>query len=152
MAENGSKQSAETWPLVKFSFKVKWDGLEFIFQEVTGLSIETQVIEYRGGNSKVYSTVKMPGIKKFSNVTLKKGMCRGNNVLWEKYNLMKMNTIKRSTITISLLDEAQCVTMSWILTNAFPVKMSITDMKSHGDEIAVESMELAHEGLSIQKL
>ncbi len=152
MAEDGSKQSDATWPLVKFSFQVKWDGLEFIFQEVTGLSAETQVIEYRGGNSKVYSTVKMPGIKKFSNVTLKKGMCRGNNVLWEKYNLMKMNTIKRSTITISLLDEAHGVTMSWILANAFPVKMTITDMKSDGNEIAVESMELAHEGLSIQKL
>jgi len=152
MAENGSKQSAATWPLVKFSFQVKWDDLEFVFQEVTGLSSETQVIEYRGGNSKVYSTVKMPGIKKFSNVTLKKGMCKDYNALWEKYNLMKMNTCKRTTITISLLDETHCVTMSWILTNAFPVKMSITDMKSDGDEIAVESIELAHEGLLIQKL
>lgn len=149
MAEDGSAQSAATWPLVKFSFQVKWDDAEFIFQEVSGLSSETQVIEYRGGSSPVYSTVKMPGIQKFSNVTLKKGMFKGDKNLWDKYNLIKMNTYKRATITISLLDESQAVAMSWTLTNAFPVKITVTDMKSDGNEIAVESMELAHEGLKI---
>ena len=74
MADDGSAQSAATWPLVKFSFQVKWDDKELIFQEVTGLSSETQVIEYRGGSSKVYSTVKMPGIQKFGNITFKKGI------------------------------------------------------------------------------
>ena len=148
-SNDGSKQSAATWPVAKFSFQVKWDDFEFVFQEVTGLSSETQVVEYRGGNSKVYSTVKMPGIQKFSNVTLKKGNYTGNKALWDKFSLVKMNTIKRTSITINLLDENQCVAMSWKLTNAFPVKMTVTDLKSDGDEIAVESMELAHEGLSI---
>ncbi len=147
MADDGSAQSAATWPLVKFSFQVKWDDAEFIFQEVTGLSSETQVIEYRGGSSPVYSTVKMPGIQKFSNVTLKKGMFKGDKNLWDKYNLIKMNTYKRATITISLLDESQAVAMSWTLTNAFPVKITVTDMKSDGNEVAVETLELAHEGL-----
>ena len=78
MADDGSAQSTATWPLVKFSFQVKWDDAEYIFQEVTGLSSETQVIEYRGGNSKVYSTVKMPGIQKFGNITLKKGIFKGD--------------------------------------------------------------------------
>ena len=151
MAEDGVAQSTATWPLVKFSFQVKWDDAELIFQEVTGLSSETQVIEYRGGNSKVYSTVKMPGIKKFGNITLKKGIFKGDKALWEKYNLISMNTIKRSTILISLLDEANAVAMSWTLLNAFPCKMSVSDMKSDANEIAVETMELAHEGLSLSK-
>jgi phage tail-like protein len=150
MTDNG-KQSAETWPLVKFSFQVKWDDAEFLFQEVSGLSSETQVIEYRGGNSKVYSTVKMPGIQKFSNATLKKGVFKGDKNLWDKYNLIKMNTYKRASVVINLLDESQGVAMSWKLTNAFPVKITGTDMKSDGNEIAVESIELAHEGLSIVK-
>jgi phage tail-like protein len=149
MADDGSAQSAATWPLVKFSFQVKWDDAEFIFQEVTGLSSETQVIEYRGGSSPVYSTVKMPGIQKFGNVTLKKGMFKGDKNLWDKYNLIKMNTYKRATITISLLDEAQGVAMSWTLANAFPTKITVSDMKSDGNEVAVETMELAHEGLKI---
>jgi len=149
MAEDGSAQSAATWPLVKFSFQVKWDDAELIFQEVTGLSSETQVIEYRGGNSKVYSTVKMPGIQKFGNITLKKGIFKGDKALWDKYNLIKMNTIKRSTILISLLDETNAVAMSWKLLNAFPCKMTVSDMKADANEIAVETMELAHEGLSL---
>jgi len=150
MAEDGLAQSTATWPLVKFSFQVKWDDAELIFQEVTGLSSETQVIEYRGGNSKVYSTVKMPGIKKFGNITLKKGIFKGDKALWDKYNLIKMNTIKRSTILISLLDEGNEVAMSWTLLNAFPCKMTVSDMKSDANEIAVETMELAHEGLAIK--
>ncbi len=149
MADDGAAQSTATWPLVKFSFQVKWDDAEYIFQEVTGLSSETQVIEYRGGNSKVYSTVKMPGIQKFGNITLKKGIFKGDKTLWDKYNLIKMNTVKRSTILISLLDETNAVAMSWVLLNAFPTKITVSDMKSDANEIAVESLELAHEGLSL---
>lgn len=149
MADDGSVQSAATWPLVPFSFQVKWDDAEFIFQEITGLSSETQVIEYRDGSSKVFSTVKMPGIQKFGNVTLKKGMFLGDKALWDKYNLITMNTNKRSTITISLLDEKNEVTMSWTLVNAFPIRITVTDMKSDGNEVAVESLEIAHEGLVI---
>jgi phage tail-like protein len=151
MADDGSAQSAATWPLVKFSFQVKWDDKELIFQEVTGLSSETQVIEYRGGSSKVYSTVKMPGIQKFGNITLKKGIFKGDTALWDNYNLLKMNTIKRSTILISLLDETNAVAMSWSLLNAFPTKITVTDMKADANEVAVETMELAHEGLTIKK-
>ena len=151
MADDGSTQSVATWPLVKFSFQVKWDDAELIFQEVTGLSLETQVIEYRGGSSKVYSTVKMPGIQKFGNVTLKKGMFLGDKALRDKYNIITMNTYKRSTITISLLDEKNEVSMSWTLANAFPVKITVTDIKSDGNEVAVESIELAYEKLTILK-
>jgi len=151
MADDGSAQSAATWPLVKFSFQVKWDDKELIFQEVTGLSSETQVIEYRGGSSKVYSTVKMPGIQKFGNITLKKGMFKGDTALWDNYNLIKMNTIKRSTILISLLDESNAPVMNWTLLNAFPCKITVSDMKSDANEVAVETMELAHEGLTIKK-
>jgi phage tail-like protein len=150
-ADDGSSQTQAIWPLVKFSFQVKWDDKELIFQEVTGLSSETQVIEYRGGNSKVFSTVKMPGLQKFGNVTLKKGIFKGDKDLWDKYELIKMNTIKRSTITISLLDESNAVAMTWTLDKAFPAKITVTDMKSDGNEVAVETMELAHEGLKLTK-
>lgn len=148
MPDDGASQAQTTWPLVKFSFKVMWDGAELIFQEVTGLSSETQIIEYRGGSSPVYSTVKMPGIQKFANITLKKGIFKGDKALWEKYNKIKMNTYKRESIVISLLDEAQGIAMSWTLKNAFPCKITVTDMKSDANEIAVESMEVAHEGLT----
>jgi phage tail-like protein len=149
MADNGAAQAATTWPLVKFQFSVKIGSDEILFQEVTGLASETQVIEYRVGNSSVYSTVKMPGIKKFGNVTLKKGIFKDDKKLWEMYNKIKMNTFERQTVVISLLDESNAVAMSWNLTNAFPAKMSVTDMKSDANEPAVETIELAHEGFNI---
>lgn len=151
MADDGSKQSSATWPLVKFAFKVMWDGAELIFQEVTGLSSETQIIEYRGGSSPVFSTVKMPGIKKFGNITCKKGIFKGDDNLWEKYNAIKMNTIKRVSIVITLLDESQQTAMTWTLANAWPTKITGTDMKSDANEIAIESIEIAHEGLTVSK-
>jgi len=150
---DGSTQSANIWPLVKFSFKVVWDTTEIIFQEVSGLSSETQVIEYRGGSSPTYSTVKMPGIKKFNNITFKKGTFQNDATLWTMYAGnsagIKMNTIKRASVTISLLDETGQIAMSWSLLNAFPVKMQVTDMKSDANEPAIETMEVAHEGLTL---
>jgi phage tail-like protein len=147
MAETGESQSTNTWPLVKFQFSVKIGEVEIIFQEVTGLSSETQVIEYRVGNNAAFSTVKMPGIKKYSNVTFKKGIFKGDKALWDKYNLIKMNTFKREAIVISLLDEANVPAMTWNLLNAFPCKLTVTDMKADGNEVAIETIEFAHEGL-----
>ena len=151
MAETGKEQSKTTWPLVKFAFNVKIGDTEILFQEVTGLTAENQVIEYRAGNSKVFSAVKMPGIKKYGNVTFKKGTFKDDKALWTMFDEVKMNTYERKTVTISLLDEAQAVAMSWTLANAFPVKMTVTDMKADGSEAAVESIEMAHEGLNISK-
>jgi len=149
MADDGSKQSA-TWPLPKFYFKVEiGDQKDVPFQEISGLDTETQSIEYRAGNSKEFSTVKMPGIKKTGNVTLKKGVFAKDNKFWDWYNQIKLNTIKRVTVTIQLCDEAGSPTMVWTLANAWPTKITGTDMKSDGNEVAVETLEVAHEGLTI---
>lgn len=149
MADDGSAQSTATWPLVRFQFSVKIGSDEVMFQEVTGLTSETQVVEYRVGNSQAYTAIKMPGIKKFGNVTLKKGIFKSDTKLWTMYNAIKMNTIARQTVVISLLDEANAVAMSWNLTNAFPCKMTVTDLKADASEAAVETIELAHEGLTL---
>ena len=150
MAETGKEQSNATWPLVKFQFSVKIGEMEGLFQEVTGLSSETQKIEYRKGSSKEFSSVKMPGIKKFGNVTLKKGIFKGDKDFRKFYDTVKMNTIERMTIFISLLDETNAVAMSWALTNAFPSKITSTDMKADGNDVAIETIELTHEGLTIE--
>ena len=119
------------------------------FQEVSGLDVEAQPIEYRAGDSKTFSVVKMPGIKKFSDVTMKKGVFKADNKFWDWFNDIKMNTIKRKPVTISLLDEAGAPTMVWTLANAWPTKITGTDLKSTGNEVAVETMVIAHEGITI---
>jgi len=149
MAEDGSAQSA-TWPLPKFYFKVTWDGNVMSFQEVSGLDIESQTIEYRHGDSKAHSTINMPGLKKYSNVTMKKGVFKSDNSFWDWFNQIKLNTIKRVPVIISLLDEDGNDTMVWTLANAWPTKISGTDLKSDGNEVAIESIEIAHEGLTVE--
>ena len=148
--DNGSKQSTSVWPMAKFYFSVKWDSTEIAFQEVSGLEVETQEIEYRHGNSPVFSTVKMPGIAKNGKITMKKGVFKSDNQYWDWYNKIKLNTIERIPITISLLDETNSPTMTWKVKNAWPSKISGTDLKSDGNEVAVESIEIVHEGITIE--
>lgn len=153
MADDGSAQSQAVWPLPKFYFQVKWDDEEVAFQEVSGLDIETQPLEYRAGNSKVFSTVKMPGMLKTGNITMKKGVFAKDSKLFTWFAEIKMNKVKRKALTISLLDEggdSGAPTMVWKVQNAFPVKISSTDLKAEGNEVAIESIEIAFEGLTIE--
>lgn len=149
MAENGATQSTSIWPLPKFHFEVKWGEQVMSFQEVSGLDAQSEEIKYRSGDSKDFSVVKMPGMVKYSNVTMKKGVFKGDNKFWEWFKKIKMNTIERTTITISLLDEEHNATMVWTLKNAWPTKVTGTDLKAEGNEVAVESIEIVHEGLEI---
>ena len=143
------KTQNSVWPLPKFYFVVKIDKQEVPFREVSGLNVETTPIEYRHGNSPNFSTIKMPGIRKYGNVTLKKGVFKSDNDFWLWFNQIKLNTIERKPITIQLLDEAGAATMTWTLLNAFPTKITGTDLKSDGNEVAVETIEIAHEGFTI---
>lgn len=126
-----------------------WDKTEMSFQEVSGLQMEAEEIKYRAGNYKQASVIKMPGLIKYGNVTMKKGVFKGDNSYWDWMSQVKFNTIKRISVTISLLDEADGVIMVWTLANAWPIKVIATDLKAEGNEVAIETIEIAHEGLTI---
>ena len=149
MADDGSSQSTTVWPMPKFYFQVKWDSQVMSFQEVSGLDIQSEEIKYRHGDSPEFSVIKMPGMKKVGNITMKKGIFKGDNKFWDWFKQIKMNTIKRLPVTISLLDETGKATMVWTLTNAWPTKITGTDLKSEGNEVVIESIEIVHEGLTI---
>jgi phage tail-like protein len=119
------------------------------FEEVSGLNAEMKPIEYRSGNGPGFSTIKMPGLKKYGNATLKKGVYLNDQTFWGWYNEIKMNTISRVPITISLLDEGGSATMVWKLSNAWPTKITGTDLKADGNEVAIETLELAYESIEI---
>jgi len=140
----------DVWPLPKFYFSVQLgDDQSASFQEVSGLESETRPIEYRHGNSPVFYPIKMPGLGRVGNVTLRKGIFVNDAKLWNWYSEIKMNTIKRRTVVISLLDETGNPKMVWTLLNAFPVKISGPDLKSTGNEVAVEALEIAFETMSV---
>ena len=138
------------WPLPKFYFSVVLgDNAAASFQEVTGLDSETQTIEYRHGNSPSFYPIKMPGLGKVGNVTLRKGIFVNDNSFWNWYSQIKMNTIARQTVVISLLDETGAPKMVWTLNNAWPTKITGTDLKSEGNEVAIETLEIAYETLVV---
>ena len=144
--------SNSTWPIAKFRFEVDFGLLRqgISFQEVSGLEAETQNIEYRASdNGKEFSTIKMPGVAKYGNVTMKRGIFVKDDTFWAWFNQIKMNTIKRETVIIKLLDESDHVTMKQTLSKAWPIKITGVDLNSDGNEVAVETLEMAHEGLTI---
>ncbi len=138
-----------TYPLPKFHFQVQWGGERIGFTEVTGLDIQVEAIEYREGSSPEYSKIKMPGMHKFSNITLKRGTMAGDSDFYKWLNTIALNTAERRDIIISLLNETHAPVMTWKAKNAFPIKVQASDLKSDGNEVAVEAIELAHEGLAL---
>ena len=138
------------WPLPKFYFTVQLgDDTSVNFQEVTGLESETKAIEYRHGNSPIFAPIKMPGLARVGNVTMKEGIFVNDVKFWTWYEEIKMNAIKRRVIVISLLDEKAAPKMVWTLNNAWPTKLTGTDLKSEGNEVAVESIELVFETMTV---
>jgi phage tail-like protein len=138
------------YPLPKFHFRVEWGGTKIGFTEVSGLDKSLDVIEYRDGASPEYHKIKMPGMHKFSNITLKRGSFKGDNEFFAWLKTVQLNTIERRDLIIALLNEAHEPVITWKIKNAWPVKVQSTDLKADGNEVAIETMELAHEGLEIE--
>jgi phage tail-like protein len=146
-AGTGAEQD-QFWPMPKFYFSVDiGEFTDLPFQEVSGLDVETEVIEYRHGNSPNHSTIKMPGMMKYADITLKKGVFADDNDFYDWISSISLNTYERLTVVIRLLDETQTPRMTWTLTNAFPKQITPTDMNSQASEAAIETMVLAQEGM-----
>ena len=138
------------YPLPKFHFEVQWGGTRIGFTEVTGLEVTTEKIEYRDGASKEYHKVKMPGMQTFGDLTLKRGIFAADNEFYDWWNTVALNTIERRDITISLLNESHEPVVIWKVKNAWPSKVTSTDLNASGNETAIETLVLAHEGLTME--
>lgn len=135
------------WCSPEFSFSVSFgDNNAVSFQEISGLESEIQVAEHRDGNS----PTKMPGLEPLHSVTMRKGLFANDSQFWDWYNKIKMSTIDRRAVVISLLDEEGDVKTTWTLNNAWPTKITGADLESEGNEVAVESVEIAYETMIIE--
>jgi phage tail-like protein len=138
------------YPLPKFHFEVQWGGTKIGFTEVTGLEVTTEKIEYRDGASKEYHKVRMPGMQTFGDLTLKRGVFAGDNEFYAWWNTVALNTVERRDITVSLLNEAHEPVVVWKVKNAWPTKVTSTDLNASGNETAIETLVLTHEGLTME--
>jgi phage tail-like protein len=133
-----------------FHFRVEWGGTNLGFAEVSGLKVETTPIEYRDGISPSFSVVKMPGLIKAGDITLKRGVVSKDNEFFSWFKENKLNKAERRDITISLLDEEHNPIMIWKVANAFPIRIESPGLKATGNEVAIETLVLAHEGVTIE--
>jgi phage tail-like protein len=90
----------------------------------------------------------MPGIKKSGNLTLKKGVFAQDDTYQALISKIALNTYKRMTVVIRLLDETTEPRMTWQINNAFPLKYTSTEMNSESSEAAIESIEFTHQGIT----
>lgn len=139
-----------TYPHGRFRYKVEIDGLEAGgFSEATGFDASIDVIEYREGDM-VQTPMKIPGLKKYGNITLKQGVA-DSMVMYEWMIAGVEGEVERKTITITILDETETAAASWQVINAWPTKYTAPDFNATSNEVAVETLELAHEGVTRDK-
>jgi len=143
----------QDYPLPRFHFRVEWGGAKFSFTEVTGLVMEREKLEYRHSDSKDFNKIAMPGLVKNNNITLKRGKFEKDfdyNQWLEDVANDRVNG--RRDVIIKLLNEKHEPVAAWSATRCFPVKVTAPDLKSDANEMAVESLEIAHEGLKLMKV
>lgn len=144
---------SEQYPLPRFHFQVDWGGAKISFTEVTGLVMEREKIEYRHSDSKNFSKIVMPGLLKLNNITCKRGKFEGDfdfNLWFDEVANDRVGG--RRDVVIRLLNEKHQPVAAWSATRCFPVKITAPDLKSDANEAAIESLEIAHEGLKLMNI
>jgi phage tail-like protein len=137
----------ENDPVSSFNFTLEFDNVVIAgFSECTGLNSEQNVIEYREGNEGI-TPRKLPGLTKFGNITLKRGVVLDFNEFYTWRKTVMDGDITRKTVAIALHNEKHVEVTRWTLLHAWPSKYTGPDLKASANEVAVESIEIAHEGL-----
>ena len=143
------RKTARSDPFRTFNFRLEAAGQPLgSFAEVSGLTAEGDHVDYREGDEGVNSVRKLIGLRKFSNITLKRGYTK-NRDLWVWYTNILNGTQDRRDVTVVLQDEARKDVMSWSCEKAWVNKIEGPAFKASGNDIAMESVELCHEGLTM---
>ena len=133
----------------RFTFRVEIEGVEAgFFRSVSGLAIETEVVEFREGGSGVIH--KLPGVRKYPNLVLKRGFA-GNPALYDWYNSFTTGSAARVDGTIVMLTANLSEVARWQFHNGFPAKWEGPEFDASKSEVAIETLEIAHEGLTMVK-
>lgn len=142
-------------PYSVFNFQVVISGIfedgksiQGSFTEVSGLEAEIAPIEYRNGSEDI-TVRKIPGLKKFSNITLKRGVI-GDLAFWAWTRSVLDGRVLRADGSITLLDESRQPVMTWKFRRAWPCKWVGPRLDAKSNEVAIETLEICHEGLEVE--
>jgi phage tail-like protein len=142
--------ATRTDPYAVFNFVVEIDGIPAaMFSEASGLASETELIEYRTGADKTNTVRKLPGLTKYPNIVLKRGITRDLS-LWTWRKAIVDGNPDRRNGTITLLDETRQPVLRWRFVRGLPVKWEGPTLNAQANEVAIETLEIAHEGLELE--
>jgi phage tail-like protein len=138
-------------PFKGFNFIVSIDNMTGSagFSECSGLSTDGDIVEYREGTDKNLWTRKLTGLRKHAHIVLKRGQTV-NLDLWSWRKNVLDGTPDRRSGTITLVDEQQNSVMFWKFSNGWPVKYDGPSLNAKGNDVAIETLEIVHEGLDVE--
>lgn len=136
-------------PYGGFNFLVEVDGVTVAgFSECSGLDTETDIIEYRNGDEDI-TVRKLPGLKKFTNITLKRGFTESTE-LWEWRKKVMDGQTERQTGSIVLLNEAREEALRYNFREGWPSKWQGPALNAASSEVAIETLEIACEAIELE--
>lgn len=136
-------------PFSAFNFLVVIDGVTTAgFSECSGINMETDAIEYRNGSEDI-TVRKLPGLKKFGNITLKRGFTKDKG-LWEWRKKVLDGKTERQSGSITLLNEAREAAVRWNFREAWPRKLDGPTFNAKTNEVAIETLEIVCEGVEVE--
>jgi phage tail-like protein len=140
--------AARTDPFPGFDFVVEIDGIATAgFGEVSGLEGSIDVIEYREGTDAL-TVHKLAGLVKYGNVTLRRGLTDSRD-LYSWWTAVASGKVDRRGVAIVLLDRERNPVRRWLLREAWPVRYAVSSLNAEGNDVAIETLELAHEGFEL---
>ncbi len=144
--------SPRTDPLRSFNFRIEIDKMTVAsFSEVSGLTAEGDAVDYREGKDSVNSVRKLVGLRKYGVITLKRGYTPKDSSMWDWFSAVATGAANaRRSGTIVLRDETQADVLFFNFVNGFLNKIEGAHMMASGNEVAIESAEIIHEGLSLK--
>ncbi|OLE63193.1 MAG: phage tail protein [Cyanobacteria bacterium 13_1_40CM_2_61_4] len=133
-------------PFRSYNFLVEIDGITRAgFRECSGLDSTQDPVEYREGNEPPTAR-KLPGLVKHSNISLKRGVT-DDAQLWEWRKQAIDGKVQRKNGSIILLDESGAEKIRWNFREGWPTKWTGPSFNATGNEVAIETLEIAHEGV-----
>jgi phage tail-like protein len=137
-------------PYRAFNFSLEIDGIpRGAFSEASGLTADGDSVDYREGTDMQHNVRKLVGLRKYTNITLKRGYTKDDS-LWKWYTNILNGNPDRRNVTITLMDEARAAVIRWHAENVWINKIEGPSFKASGNDVAMESVELVHEGLTME--
>ncbi|ANB74574.1 phage tail protein [Paraburkholderia phytofirmans] len=141
-------QIAASYPIPTYRFIVSLGSENIPFNNVSGLDITYDTIEYRDG---IGNWFRMPGQRQTVNITLRKGVFPGDSELYDWINSISLNKVEKKDITISLTDDAGTkLLLTWNVSNAFPTSLTSPTLDATSNEAAVQELRLMADRVTLQ--